>query len=230
MVIVACHGAQLAFVGIFCGFARTRLEWNQDLRNQQVAIRDTMLGAEPRNLLICPHVVSDQDRKIGRSSRRCPHSGEGAARTNKVPMAPSAKPKSARSLVSHRPTALRSKGLDAASRHNGVVQKARIIAPVARATIVLIEVGFCGRALWTRPKPTTSVTQASTSITTFMCVRRLAASSDKLFMTRPPKTSLSLVATSRRKVHAPTHIKQRGAERRHPLLARQGVQSEYQKI
>src|SRR6516225_9696173 len=138
-------------------------------------------------------------------------------------MAPSAKPKSARSLVSHRPTALRSKGLDAASRHNGVVQKARIIASVARATIVLIEVGFCGRALWTRPK-------ATTSITTFMCVRRLAASSDKLFMTRPPKTSLSLVATSRRKVHAPTHIKQRGAERRHPLLARQGVQSEYQKI
>src|SRR5262249_21871096 len=57
------HGAQLAFVGIFCGFARARLERNQDLRNQQVAIRDTMLGAEPRNLLICPHVVSDQDRK-----------------------------------------------------------------------------------------------------------------------------------------------------------------------
>ena len=50
MVIVACHGAQLAFVGIFCGFARTRLERNQDLRNQQVAIRDTMLGAEPRKL------------------------------------------------------------------------------------------------------------------------------------------------------------------------------------
>src|SRR6516225_6052281 len=64
MVIVACHGAQLAFVGIFCGFARTRLEWNQDLRNQQVAIRDTMLGAEPRNLLICPHVVSDQTVKL----------------------------------------------------------------------------------------------------------------------------------------------------------------------
>jgi len=63
MVIVSCHGAQLAFVGIFCGFARARLERNQDLRNQQVAIRDTMLGAEPRNLLICPHVVSDQDRK-----------------------------------------------------------------------------------------------------------------------------------------------------------------------
>ena len=54
MVIVSCHGAQLAFVGIFCGFARARLERNQDLRNQQVAIRDTMLGAEPRNLLICP--------------------------------------------------------------------------------------------------------------------------------------------------------------------------------
>jgi hypothetical protein len=51
MVIVSCHGAQLAFVGIFCGFARARLERNQDLRNQQVAIRDTMLGAEPRNLL-----------------------------------------------------------------------------------------------------------------------------------------------------------------------------------
>src|SRR5215471_14979323 len=63
MVIVSCHGAQLAFVGIFCGFARARLERNQDLRNQQVAIRDIMLGAEPRNLLICPHVVSDQDRK-----------------------------------------------------------------------------------------------------------------------------------------------------------------------
>jgi hypothetical protein len=30
----------------------------QDLRNQQVAIRDTMLGAEPRNLLICPHVFA----------------------------------------------------------------------------------------------------------------------------------------------------------------------------
>jgi len=33
-----------------CGFARARLERNQDLRNQQVAIRDTMLGAEPRKL------------------------------------------------------------------------------------------------------------------------------------------------------------------------------------
>src|SRR5215831_8792206 len=63
MVIVSRHGAQLAFLGIFCGFARARLERNHDLRNQQVAIRDTMLGAEPRNLLICPHVVSDQDRK-----------------------------------------------------------------------------------------------------------------------------------------------------------------------
>ena len=41
MVIVSRHGAQLAFVGIFCGFARARLERNQDLRNQQVAIRDT---------------------------------------------------------------------------------------------------------------------------------------------------------------------------------------------
>jgi hypothetical protein len=57
MVIVSRHGAQLAFVGIFCGFARARLERNQDLRNQQVAIRDTMLGAEPRNLLIRPHVL-----------------------------------------------------------------------------------------------------------------------------------------------------------------------------
>src|SRR5262245_18061472 len=55
MVIVSRHGAQLAFVGIFCGFARARLERNHDLRNQQVAIRDTMLGAEPRNLLIGPH-------------------------------------------------------------------------------------------------------------------------------------------------------------------------------
>ena len=52
MVIVSRHGAQLAFVGIFCGFARAHLERNQDLRNQQVAIRDTMLGAEPRKLLI----------------------------------------------------------------------------------------------------------------------------------------------------------------------------------
>src|SRR6516225_12118885 len=34
-------------------------------------------------------------------------------------------------------------------RGNGAVQKARIIVPVARATIVLIEVGSCGRALWT---------------------------------------------------------------------------------
>src|SRR5262249_16154200 len=42
---------------------------------------------------------------------------------------------------------------------NGAVRKARIIAPVTRATIVLIEVGSCARALWTRPKPTTSVTQ-----------------------------------------------------------------------
>src|SRR5262249_47458849 len=32
----------------------------------------------------------------------------------------------------------------------------------------------CGRALWTRPKPTASVTQASASIT-FRCVGRLAA-------------------------------------------------------
>src|SRR5262245_38986779 len=63
MVIVSRHGAQLAFVGIFCGFALARLERNHDRRNQQVAIRDTMLGAEPRNLLIGPHVVSDQDRK-----------------------------------------------------------------------------------------------------------------------------------------------------------------------
>src|SRR5262249_2663009 len=73
------------------------------------------------------------------------------------------------------------------SRGNGPVQKARIIVPVARATIVLIEVGSCGRALWTRPTPTTSVTQASASITTFRCVRRLAASSQKLFMTCPPR-------------------------------------------
>jgi hypothetical protein len=48
---------------ILSGFARARLERNQDLRNQQVAVRDTMLGAEPRKLLICPHVVFDQDRK-----------------------------------------------------------------------------------------------------------------------------------------------------------------------
>ena len=80
------------------------------------------------------------------------------------------------------------------------VQKARIIVPVTRATTVLIEVGSFGKALWTRPKPTTSVTPASASITTFRCVGRLAASSEKLFMTRSPKTSLSLVAASRRKV------------------------------
>jgi len=90
--------------------------------------------------------------------------------------------------------------LPAPARGNGAVQKARIIVPVARATIVLIEVRSCCRALWTRPKPTTSVTQESASITTFRCVRRLAASSEKLFMTRSPKTSLSLVAASRRKV------------------------------
>src|SRR5262249_28430117 len=75
----------------------------------------------------------------------------------------------------------------APARGNGAVQKARIIVPVARATIVLIEVGSCGRALWTRPTPTASVTQASASITTFRCVRRLAASSQKLFMTCPPR-------------------------------------------
>src|SRR5262245_44593914 len=50
-----------------------------------------------------------------------------------------------------------------------------------------------------KAKAETSVTQASASITTFRCVRRLAASSEKLFMT-PPKMSQSLVAASRRKV------------------------------
>src|SRR5262249_33566935 len=69
------------------------------------------------------------------------------------------------------------------ARGNGAVQKARIIVPVTRATIVLIEVGSCARALWTRPKPTTSVTQANASITTLRCVRRLSASSEKLFKT-----------------------------------------------
>src|SRR6516165_2087711 len=73
------------------------------------------------------------------------------------------------------------------ARGNGAVQKARIIAPVTRATIVLIEVGSCGSALWTRPKPTTSVTQANASITTLRCVRRLAASSEKLFINMLPK-------------------------------------------
>jgi hypothetical protein len=34
----------------------------------------------------------------------------------------------------------------------------------------LIEVGSCARTLWTRPKPTTSVTQTSASITTLRCV------------------------------------------------------------
>jgi hypothetical protein len=43
------------------------------------------------------------------------------------------------------------------------IQRARIIVPVTRA---LIEAGSCARALWTRPKPTTSVTQANVSITT----------------------------------------------------------------
>src|SRR5262249_4382992 len=70
---------------------------------------------------------------------------------------------------------------------------------VTRATIVLIEVGSCVRALWTRPKPTTSVTQASASITTLKCLTRLAASSE-MFMNAPPETSLSLVAASRQKV------------------------------
>src|SRR5262249_57446810 len=85
----------------------------------------------------------------------------------------------------------------------GAVQKARITVPVTRATALLAtallatallatallnEVGSCSRALRTRPKPTTSVTQESASITTFRCVRRLAASSEKLFMTRSPKT------------------------------------------
>src|SRR5262249_184203 len=44
----------------------------------------------------------------------------------------------------------------------------------------------CGRALWTRPKPTASVTQASAS-NTFRGVGRLAANREKLFMTRCPK-------------------------------------------
>jgi len=66
---------------------------------------------------------------------------------------------------------------------HGAVQKARMIVPVARATIVLIEMGSCDRALWTRPKPTTSVTQESASITTLRWVTRFAASSEKLFMT-----------------------------------------------
>ena len=70
---------------------------------------------------------------------------------------------------------------------NGAVQKARIIAPDTRATILLIEVGSCARALWTRPRPPTSVTQASASITTLRCVRRLSASAEKLFMTCSPK-------------------------------------------
>ena len=70
---------------------------------------------------------------------------------------------------------------------NGAVQKARIIAPDTRATILLIVVGSCARALWTSPKPPTSVTQASASITTLRCVRRLSASAEKLFMTCSPK-------------------------------------------
>src|SRR5262245_6421040 len=73
------------------------------------------------------------------------------------------------------------------ARANGAVQRARIIVPVTRATIVLIEVGTCAMALWTRPRPTTSVTQANASITTLKCIRRLTASSEKLFMTCSPK-------------------------------------------
>src|SRR5262245_4399484 len=73
------------------------------------------------------------------------------------------------------------------ARANGAVQRARIIVPVTRATIVLIEVGSCAKTLWTRPKPTTSVTQANASITTLKCIRRLTASSEKLFMTCSPK-------------------------------------------
>ena len=37
--------------------------------------------------------------------------------------------------------------------------------------------------------------------TTLRCVRRLSASTEKLFMTCAPKMSLSLVGASRRKVH-----------------------------
>src|SRR5215510_14551554 len=73
------------------------------------------------------------------------------------------------------------------ARGDGAVQKARIIVPVTRATIVLIEVGSCARALWTRPKATTSVRQANASSTTLRCVRRSAASSEKLFMTCSPR-------------------------------------------
>ena len=73
------------------------------------------------------------------------------------------------------------------ARGNGAVQRARMIVPVTRATIVLIEVWSCARALWTRPKPTTSVMQANASITTLRCVRRLAASSEKLFKTCSPE-------------------------------------------
>src|SRR5215475_11487897 len=81
------------------------------------------------------------------------------------------------------------------------VQKARMIVPVTRATIALIEVASCAVALWPRPKPTTTVTQANPNITTLKCVRRLAASSEKLFMMLPQGLSLSLVGASRRKVH-----------------------------
>src|SRR5262245_41809015 len=53
-----------------------------------------------------------------------------------------------------------------------------------------------------KPTPTTSVAQTSATITTFRWVSRLAASSEKLFMTPSPTTSQPLVAASRRKVHA----------------------------
>src|SRR5262249_1826489 len=108
------------------------------------------------------------------------------------------------------------------ARGNGAVQKARIIVPVTRATIVLIEVGSCVRALWTRPKPTTSVTQASASLTTLKCLRRLAASSE-MFMNAPPETSLSLVAASRQKVQwwRPYNRGDKDALAFRPIAARQ---------
>src|SRR5262249_52288733 len=51
-----------------------------------------------------------------------------------------------------------------------------------------------------KPMPTTSVARINATITTFRWVTRLAASSEKLFMTRSPKISPSLVAARRREV------------------------------
>ena len=45
MVIVSRHGAQLAFVGIFCGLARARLERNQVTAHISSTARADMVDA-----------------------------------------------------------------------------------------------------------------------------------------------------------------------------------------